>query len=220
MGQIDPSFFVNPGDPISARPWNAAGRAIRALRLIAGWGVRLRETANGTIINFDRGQSFNHPFRVSMQGDTAAVIQPGRINKVSATIDGVLLEGDDKNQPPILEFKDGLALDSDGKGWIAAEVTCSEKDWSIVTVEIVQVSDLDSDDGNAPEDGTASLSSSGGVPNLPGRRARAALALLRQGKGGNVRFWQCTHFDLQHRRVASAVVKDPLADDGRHFFYV
>jgi hypothetical protein len=213
---MDGDFFVKAGQLLRAGPWNAAGRAIRALRILSGFGVRLRETSNGTIINFDGGaQTFDHPFRVTLDGPTLATIRPGRVNTIPAKIKGILLEGDDENEPPQLEFEEPK-FDKDGRGWIAVEVTCSKTDWSIVAVEVVQVSDLDTDDGLAPKDSAASGSPAGGVPNLPGRRARWPLAMLRKRLDGVVMF-QSTMHDLQHRRKAATA--DATADVGRHFFY-
>lgn len=215
--RITPSFFVVAGDLIRAASWNQVGRAIRALQLIAGVGVRLRETANGTIINFD-GQAaiFSHPFQVRLVGDEGCTVRWGQINGVEGTIDDKPLLVEEGQETPVLRW-DKLKVDSKGRGWVAAEVTCSEKDWSVKSWKIVQVSDLDTDGGQAPEGEAASTSSPGGVPNLPGRRARQPLAMLVQSESGAVVVHQVTYFHLQHRRKAAT--DDPKADVGRHFFF-
>ena len=62
--------FVKRGQPITARLWNQLCAAVRACRLIAGDGVRLREMPDGTIITFDGDAAeFVHPFQVSLAGN-------------------------------------------------------------------------------------------------------------------------------------------------------
>ncbi len=210
-------IFVKAGELIRQGPFQAIGKAVDALRLKAGFGVRLSETPDGTIINFDgKPVIFNHPFKVSLSGDGEAKILPGLVNTVQATIKKVPLDGDKKNPPPTLKFP-RLRLDKTGRGWIAAEVTFSPLDWSVLSAEVVQVADLDTDTGEAPEEGTARRASSGGVPNLPGRRGRYPLAMLRRTASGELRQIQSAYFNVQHRLKIGL---DPANDDlARHFFY-
>jgi phosphodiesterase/alkaline phosphatase D-like protein len=108
-------------------------------------------------------------------------------------------------------------LDGNQFGWIAAEVTCSKQDWSVLTAEIVQVAALDTENGIAPKTGTGKSVFAGGFPNLKGRRARFPIA--RIGRiDGQLQLWQIAYFDVQHRVKTNS--KDPNADEGRHFFYV
>lgn len=195
-------------------------RAVRALRLISGFGVRLREMPDGTFINFDGSQQiFDHPWRCTLQGGTACRVNPGLVNKVMVSIKGIPLTGDEEHAAPTLEFKDGVRLDAEGKGWIAIEVTCSEKDWSLAPkgVEIVQVADLNTEDGNAPKDAAASLSNPGGAPNIRGRRARHPIAMLKKLPSTGLKLRQVTFFNQTHRVRTDD--KDPKADAGRHFFF-
>ncbi len=63
----DLPFVRKGGQPITAILWNQLCAAVRANRLIAGNGVRLREMPDGTIITFDGGSAeFVHPFQVSL----------------------------------------------------------------------------------------------------------------------------------------------------------
>lgn len=211
------SFFVRVGDLIRAEPWNAAGWAIRRMRLIAGAGVRLKETPNGTIVSFDgRPQKFVGRWKCQLVSDNEVSIRPGAINEVKATIGGIPLEGNSKSEPPSLKMP-ALVLDGQQFGWIAAEVTCSLKDWSVQTVEVVQVAALDTEDGIAPKAGTGKSVFAGGFPNLKGRRARFPIARIAR-VNSRVVLWQIAYFDVQHRIKTNA--KSPTADEGRHFFYV
>ena len=97
--------FVRKGQPITAVLWNQLCAAVRACRLIAGDGVRLREMPDGTIITFDGdGAEFVHPFQVSLIGNEAASIRPGTVNKVDARIKDVPLVGKEGEAPPVLKF--------------------------------------------------------------------------------------------------------------------
>ena len=109
---------------------------------------------DGTIITFDGdGADFVHPFQVSLVGTEAASIRPGTVNRVDAKIKDVPLAGTDDQPPPLLKFGQPM-LDDEGRGYICVEVTCREKDWSVEKVEVVQVADPNTDDGEAGE-GTA-----------------------------------------------------------------
>jgi hypothetical protein len=219
-GNLD--WFVTAGDLLRAGPWNAAMRLIRSLRLVGGFGVRLRTLPDGTIINFDgRWNTFDHAWRCQLIGESGASINPGTINKIMGKIDdgsGNLTRLDDATKPILDWSKDGIKLDKDGIGWIAAEVECSELDWSVAEVKMVQVSDLDTDDGLAPKDESASGSSAGGVPNLPGRRARFAVAMLRNQKQTGLQITPCAHFNQTHR-VYTTFGQDPKKDAAWHFFF-
>lgn len=203
--------FVKRGQPITAQLWNQLCAAVRACRLIAGNGVRLREMPDGTIISFDAdGAEFVHPFQVSLAGSEAATIRPGTVNRVDATIKDVPLAGKDGDAPPMLKFGQPM-LDQESRGYICVEVTCREKDWSVEKAEVVQVADPSTDDG---EPGEGYAGSTGSVA-LPGRRTRYPLAMLRERKDGKLDLYQITFFDLQHGPALAADGKRAT----RHFFW-
>jgi len=199
------------GQSVTAAMWETMRAANRASRIIAGNNVRTREVSGGTIVDFTGVPAdFVHPWMVTLQGSESATIRTGTINKIEAAIDGVPLSGLEGEAAPVLTFGQP-DLDAEGRGFICAEVTCEPKDWSIKTIEIVQVADPDSEDGS-PSD----FPHMGGAAKaLEGNRARHPLARLRAREGGRIELFQITFFDLQHR-VA-------LAADGRtaarHFFY-
>jgi hypothetical protein len=214
-------LFVKVGELIRASTWNAMARAVQALKLIAGPGVRLRETGSGTIISFEGGDAtFLHPFRVSMSGVEARV-RPGRVNTVMPTYKDIPLDGGEKHDevPPIDLSK--LKKDKEGKAWIALTVQCSKKDWSVEKAYIEQVADLSSESGDAPyepgtkDPGITGPPSLGGIAGFSERRARHPLALIREYEDGSRALFQISFFNLNHRVVA----KDKT-DVARHFFYV
>ena len=154
--------FVKRGQPITAILWNQLCAAVRACRIIAGDGVRLREMPDGTILTFDpSGADFVHPFQVALIGTDAASIRPGTVNRVDANIKDVPLAGKAGEAPPVLKFGQPM-LDDEGRGYICVEVTCREKDWSVDKVELVQVADPNTDDGEA-----GSISSANVRPTSP-----------------------------------------------------
>ena len=172
-----PVPFVKRGQPITAVLWNQLCAVVRAGRLIAGDGVRLREMPDGTIITFDSdGAEFVHPFQVSLSGTEAVTIRPGTVNRVDAKIKDVPLAGTDDHPPPLLKFGQPM-LDDEGRGYICVEVTCREKDWSVEKVEVVQVADPNTDDGEAGEGHSGTTASVA----LPGRRAPCSDSLVEKG---------------------------------------
>src|SRR3954464_464005 len=182
---IEPPF-VKRGQPITALLWNQLCAAVRACRIIAGDGVRVREMPDGSIITFDgKGSEFVHPFQVSLVGTEAATIRPGTVNKVDAKIKDVPLAGKDGEAPPVLNFGQPM-LDDEGRGYICVELTCREKDWSVEKVGVVQVADPNTDDGEAGEGNSGSTASVA----LPGRRARYPLAMLRERKDKKLDLYQ------------------------------
>lgn len=189
-------------------------RAVLATRLVAGNGVRLRETPSGTVVSFHgAGGTFSHPWLVSLQGTEAATIRPGTINKVSATIKGKPLDGGEAGDPPpVLNFGKPK-VDKEGRGWICAEITCKPGErWIVEKVEIVQVADPDTNDGG-PLEGLPNAT--GGSLPLSGNRARHPLAMLRLRKSGRLDLYQVTFFDLQHRVKLAPDQKTAV----RHFFW-
>lgn len=201
------------GQELSAAMWEAARAAVRASRVRGGSGIRVKETADGSIISAAEGPAtWNHPFRVELLGSRAR-ITPGTVNGIEPRIDGVPLSGTDEDPPPVLAWEK-LKLGDDGRGYVAIELEC-DAHWKIAPerLTVVQVAEFDTEDGEPFEDQSPALA--GGVPGLPGRRARYPLALLIKRASGAVDAVQIVHFALQHRaapRTADATI-------ARHFFW-
>src|SRR5438874_578642 len=134
---------VKPGDPITllASFWNGLKAAVRARRIIAGVGVRLREMPFGTIINFDADAAqWDHPWRVSLTGNEAT-LRRGLVDGVEPKINGRLMSGDDKNpDPPRLPIAPNR-FSPQGLSLICVEIECDEH-WNTKAVTIVQVARL------------------------------------------------------------------------------
>lgn len=184
-------------------------------RLFSGPGVRVRQTPDGPIVRFPgKPVSWAHAWKVTLNGNASAAIAPGMVNGKTPEIDGVPL---DDGTPPMLAWEQ-LDLDELNRGWIALEVSFDEK-WSVLAATIVQVADLDTDDGHARPPGASSANApagyiGGGTLTLKGRRARHPLARLRLRDSGQLVRFQVAHFDLQHR----AQVKSAGSTVARHFF--
>lgn len=207
--------LVRKGQPITAELWNRLVAAVRATRLLPGVGARLRSMPHGTIIGFDAAPvSWAHPFQVSLVGNTAAQIRPGRVNMIEPKIDGVALSGTEDEPSPKLEFGK-LQLDKEDRGYIAIEITCGPK-WEIKTAEMVQVAYFDSETGEEPPPGSGGPSSIGGIPGLTKRRVRYPIAMLRLRKSGRLDLFQIVFFNVAYR----AKPRDDKTDIARHFFWV
>ncbi|MEQ1861999.1 MAG: hypothetical protein ABMA13_18935 [Chthoniobacteraceae bacterium] len=172
----------------------------------------MRQTPDGTVISGpDAVASWDHPFRVSLIGDSGALITPGFVNLIEAEIDGEPLSAE---PAPKLEWN-RPKLDADRRGYIAIEVECDEK-WNVkkTGVKLVQVGYLSSENGTDPPPDDEQ-SAAGGVPSFTGRRARWPLAMLRQRKDGGLGLFQITHGDLQFR----AQPRSAKVDFARCFFW-
>lgn len=191
---MDLSLFVRPGERITAALWNKLVAAARSCRILAGDGIRLRQTPDGTLLSCSVWQPWSHPFKVSVSG-TSATISRGLVNGIEPKIKDVPIGGDEaggKAQPK-LEFKEPK-LDKDGRGWIAIEVTCEkEKQWAVASATVVQVSELKADEPT---------------------KARHPIAMLRKTKSGSLLHFQIEFFNLQHK---ADVRKDGAS--ARHFFW-
>jgi hypothetical protein len=189
---MDLSLFVRPGQRITAVLWNKLVTACRAARILAGDGIRLRHTPDGTLISCSTWKPWNHPFKVSFSG-TSATINRGLVGGIEPTIKDVPIGGDEESgkAQPRLEFKQPK-LDEEGRGWIAIEVTCEQKEWKVASAETVQVADLKSDDAS---------------------KALHPIAMLRQRANGSLVLFQIEFFNLQHRADVRA------SGDARHFFW-
>lgn len=191
---MDLSLFVRPGERITASIWNKLVTAGRAVRILAGDGIRLRKTPDGTLISCSTWKPWNHPFKVSLSG-TSATINRGLVGGIEPKIKDVPIGGDEVNgkPQPKLEFKEPK-LDKDGRGWIAVEVTCDkEQQWGVKSATVVQVAELKSDDP---------------------LKARHPIAMLRRSKAGSLSLFQITFFNLQHRADVRETGKA-----ARHFFW-
>lgn len=187
-------------------------------RISAGQNVRLRQTPFGPVIGFTGSRaSFIHPFKVALTGK-AATIRPGRVNGVATKIKDVPLEGDDEHAPPRLDLRQ-LKLDREGRGYIALEVTCAKKDWSVEKVAAVQVAWIDRDQEREPGEEQGGPGILGGTPILPGRRCRHPLAMLRQRKSGRLDLFQVCYFNLQLRVAVRELSGGKSSELGRAFFW-
>jgi hypothetical protein len=81
----------------------------------------------------------------------------------------------------------------------------------------VQVAYLHSDDGKEPPQADPRTLTAGGMPNLPGYRARAPLAMLRRRAAGNLELFQIAYHDMGH--LVKLTGTDRTIDKARHFFY-
>ncbi|MEQ1862333.1 MAG: hypothetical protein ABMA13_20635 [Chthoniobacteraceae bacterium] len=190
--------------------WGKARAAVRACRLLAGRGIRLRWTPDGTVIVADATPpDWNHPFRVGLQGATRAQIVPGTVSGRPVFIDSIALDDD---PPPVLEWSK-LSLDEEGRGFIAIELACDDR-WQLVpaTLTLVQVADWGTEDGSPRRAGTPFIE---GAPSLSARRTRWPIAMLRQRTRTSVVVaHQIVHAPLTHYAQPIAELKDAA----RHFF--
>lgn len=187
---MDLSLLVRPGQRITAALWNKLVAACRGARILAGDGVTLRQTPDGTLISCSIWRPWNHPFKVTLSG-TSAMVSKGLINGIEPTIKDVPIGGTEKEPPPKLEFK-APKLDEGGRGWIAVEIVCEQEKWTIESATIVQVDALETDDPAS---------------------ARHPLAMLRKNPGSDLALFQIEYFNLQHR----AELRESGA--ARHFFW-
>lgn len=190
---MDLSLFVKPGQRITAALWNKMAAAARSCRILAGDGVRLRQTPDGTLISCSAWTPWNHPFKVSLSG-TSATIGRGLVDGIEPKIKDIPIGGDEaegKGQPK-LEIRQPK-FDDEGRGWIAVEVTCDGEKWEVTDATIVQVADIKSADP------------------LKGLHP---LAMLRDAGNGTMTLFQIEYFNLQHR----ADVRES-GKGARHFFW-
>jgi hypothetical protein len=191
-------MLVKAGDIIRIGPWNYLMRAIRSIRLIAGEDCRLRETPDGTIINFSGGNfKFLHPFKVSLEGDSGVKVRPGMVETKMPFIkvDGkeVPLDGGADKDFPTLTWKEPK-LNEDKRGWVAVEVRLKPDSYEIDKVEVVQVKELQ-EEGMDP------------------RIGRHPIAMLLKKKDGTLKCFQTSHFSLKYYPKVN-----PTTKAIRHFF--
>jgi hypothetical protein len=214
---------VRAGDPITVGPWNAAAKLFRRLQLVAGKNCRLRSMPRGTIVSFDaKPEIFRGAFYVTLNGIESCTVSFGYVNKVPATIlqggTRVPVEGDpSKNLPvPTLSLR-SLKLMPDNTGYIALEVSCSLLNWDVQFVDMVQVADLTTLDGEYDEEATPQVYA-GGTPTITPRMARHPVARIRRLKDGTLQVKQIVYHNLGHR-VNVRNKSDPTINNARHFFF-
>jgi hypothetical protein len=107
---------VKPGQPV-APAWDKLLDFLRRFRLVAGPGVSLSQTPDGTFIAAEPVRAaFDHPFRVTA-ALTEARVTKGTIEGIVPTIGSNPLDAD---QPPQLKLKGGPG--KDGRSYVALQV--------------------------------------------------------------------------------------------------
>ncbi|WP_038168570.1 hypothetical protein [Verrucomicrobium sp. BvORR106] len=201
---MDTSFLkVKRGDNILSA-WKKLLAWVETTRVIAGPGQRIHVTPAGTRVYVDDpSRQWAHPWRVHLSGGEAS-IEAGNVNGEPAMLNGLTLDGFNKDEvqvtPPRLKVKGVKA----GKTWICLKVTTREgvivaDDLNALTV--VEVSSLDP------------RLIEGGSPDKDGVGLHV-LAFIRWRDSKPLKVVQNTHFDLQHRFIP--------ANDGRparHVFW-
>ena len=185
---------VRPGDEVLPA-WEEMRRAVLALRLVQGTGIRLTESELGTVISAeDGGASFSHPFTPALSG-TGIYFSKGLVNGVEPVINGVPISGDAVKGQPLLALEvaqmDAVTLSS----WACVEVT-PKTDGSL--------------DPKAPP---VVVHRNTPVSNDPAL-GRHPLALVLWQNGAPARVFEVTYFNLRYYRTTPA----PGQGLARHFF--
>lgn len=205
---------VKPGDPIPllASFWNNLKAMVRARRLLAGVGVRLREMPFGTIVNFDADAAvWDHPWRIALSGKEAT-LRKGLVDGIEPKIGDRLMSGDKKNpDPPKLTIAPSR-FTTKGRSLICVEIECNEA-WKTKSAKLVQVARLNDADPDTPGDGDTPLL----PPALSGRKTRYPLVLLCKDEAGNVIAFQITYFNLRHVALFPSGTREESRI--RHFFF-
>ena len=193
-------------------------RADRSGRLTAGPGALVHSTPYGRVLRAKRsGSDFDHPWRTTLLGEDSAIFQQGTVNGLRATIKGVPLAGDAKNDQPELALPQ-IRWNNDGLAWFCVECTfqdpsvkgASGSPWAILKAEMVQVADPDEEDPST----SGKPFKIGGARPLTKFRARWPIAMLQQNEAG-IDLFQIAHFNLTHRVGFRA---DGI-NAARHFFF-
>lgn len=180
---------AQPGDEVRAA-WEEMKRAVRALRLLQGTGIRLTETAMGTTISAEGGTaSFAHPFTPALSG-SSMTFSRGLVNGMEPVISGA----------PISEGP-ALALE------VAQMDVKTQQSWACVEVSPREDGTLDPRvppvvaHRNAPTSTDPAL-------------GRHPLALILWQAGTPSRAFEMTYFNLRYVRT------NPVAGQGvaQHFF--
>jgi hypothetical protein len=191
-------LYVQRGDAILPA-WNKLLNWTKQFRVLAGRGIRLTRTPNGTYIVADlQASTWDHPFRVMLSGKEVTVGM-GTLNNRIPTINGVPLDG--AQAVPRLKLASGP--NAELRSWVCLQVRVDRQTGEINTddenaLSIVHKNDIEN---GLLSDGTAGLH---------------ALAMLvwNPDRSSVKRLHQVTHFHLQHRWL-----KGTDQQPARHLFW-
>ena len=191
-------LYVQRGDAILPA-WNKLLNWAKQFRVLAGRGIRLTRTPNGTYIVADlQASTWDHPFRV-MLGGKEVTVGMGTLNNRIPTINGVPLDG--AQAVPRLKLASGP--NAELRSWVCLQVRVDRQSGEINTddetaVSIVHKNDIEN---GLPSDGIIGLH---------------ALAMLvwNPDRSSVKRLHQVTHFHLQHRWL-----KGTNQQPARHLFW-
>jgi hypothetical protein len=202
-------LYVKPGDPITAKLWNALLDWDKESSVMAGPNVRLQRMQRGICVVAEAPSSnWNHPWRCSLTGFEVK-LTAGTVNTLVPRINGVRIDGRDERGKtvtvPPLKIVSGPGVDLESWVCVQVKVTASssamdEKDKDALT--IVHVPDLDP------------RMIEGGSPDKSGLGLHPLAQILWKDKATPERLFQITHSNLTHRFIT--------ARDGqpsRHFFF-
>jgi len=191
-------LYVQRGDAILPA-WNKLLNWAKQFRVLAGRGIRLTRTPNGTYIVAElQASAWDHPFRVMLSGKEVTVGM-GTLNNRIPTINGVALDG--AQAVPKLKLTSGP--NAELRSWVCLQVRVDRQTGEINTddenpVSIVHKNDIEN---GLPSDGSIGLH---------------ALAMLvwNSDRSSVKRLHQVTHFHLQHRWL-----KGTDQQPSRHLFW-
>ena len=191
-------LYVQRGDAILPA-WNKLLNWAKQFRVLAGRGIRLTRTPNGTYIVADlQASTWDHPFRVMLSGKEVTV-GTGTLNNRIPTINGVPLDG--AQAVPKLKLASGP--NAELRSWVCLQVRVDLQSGEINTddenaMSIVHKTDIEN---GLPSDGIIGLH---------------ALAMLvwNPDRSSVKRLHQVTHFHLQHRWL-----KGTNQQPARHLFW-
>jgi len=175
------------------------------LRIFSGPGILISPRLGGgiTISALPNNKAFDHPWRASLSAKEA-LFEPGRVNGIEPTINGIPMSGRNGGDRPRLALSESLFTPT-GESWLAIELTRNDAG-KIVSLRIVQVERLDSGGDLRFVDG--------GSPEIKPNVALEPIALLYRGIE-KVGFGQ-----LRQIRFFNATWRVNLTNPGgpRHFF--
>jgi len=183
---------VRKGDPVLPA-WNKLLQWAKQFRLLAGRGVRLTRTPNGTfIVAEQRGTPWEHPFKVNISALEATVLL-GTLNNLVPTMAGKRL---DEEPTPRLKLVGGP--NRDRRSWICLDVRVDTK-----------ADAIDPNDPNAVTITHVREPESREVGRHP-----LAMVLWNADRTTIRLVHQITHFNLQHR-----FLKAQAGQPSRHLFW-
>ncbi len=191
-------LYVQRGDAILPA-WNKLLNWAKQFRVLAGRGIRLTRTPNGTYIVAElQASAWDHPFRVMLSGKEVTVGM-GTLNNRIPTINGVALDG----AQAVPKLKLTGVPNAELRSWVCLQVRVDRHSGEINTddenaVSIVHKNDIEN---GLPSDGSIGLH---------------ALAMLvwNPDRSSVKRLHQVTHFHLQHRWL-KGIDQQPA----RHLFW-